>query len=107
MDDRPWHSLPPEIVMTLQPTLGDVADEMIEAVRTVPAYSRPLEGPFGEGIRAGVEEALSHFLAEVQRGVTETRTASSQVLSAAQSLSTESSRLKREVGKFIDSVRAA
>jgi methyl-accepting chemotaxis protein len=29
------------------------------------------------------------------------------VLSAAQSLSTESSRLKREVGKFMNSVRAA
>jgi methyl-accepting chemotaxis protein len=43
----------------------------------------------------------------VQRGATETRTASSQVLSAAQSLSTESNRLKREVGKFMDSVRAA
>ena len=68
VDDRPWHSLPPDIVATLQPTLRDVADEMIEAVRTVPAYSRPLEGPFGEGIRAGVEEALRHFLAEVQRG---------------------------------------
>jgi hypothetical protein len=68
VDDRPWHSLPPEIVATLQPTLGDVADEMIEAVRTVPAYSRPLEGPFGEGIRAGVEEALRQFLAEVERG---------------------------------------
>jgi methyl-accepting chemotaxis protein len=46
-------------------------------------------------------------IADVQRGVTETGTASSQVLSAAQSLSTESSRLKREVGKFMNSVRAA
>jgi methyl-accepting chemotaxis protein len=46
-------------------------------------------------------------IADVQRGVTETGTASSQVLSAAQSLSTESNRLKREVGKFMNSVRAA
>jgi methyl-accepting chemotaxis protein len=46
-------------------------------------------------------------IADVQRGVTETGTASSQVLSAAQSLSTESGRLKREVGKFMESVRAA
>lgn len=68
MDERPWHSLPPEIVAALRPTLSDVADEMIEAVRTVPAYSRPLEGPFGEGIRAGVEEALRQFLAEVEHG---------------------------------------
>jgi methyl-accepting chemotaxis protein len=46
-------------------------------------------------------------IADVQRGVTETGAASSQVLSAAQSLSTESGRLKREVGKFMNSVRAA
>jgi methyl-accepting chemotaxis protein len=46
-------------------------------------------------------------LADVQRGVAETGAASSQVLLAAQSLSTESNRLKREVGKFMDTVRAA
>jgi methyl-accepting chemotaxis protein len=46
-------------------------------------------------------------ISDVQRGVAETGAASSQVLSAAQSLSNESSRLKREVGKFMDSVRAA
>jgi hypothetical protein len=40
----------------------------MEAVGTVPAYSRPLEGPFGEGIRAGVQEALRHFLAEIEAG---------------------------------------
>jgi hypothetical protein len=43
----------------------------------------------------------------VQRGTTDTGSASSQVLSAAQSLSTESNRLKLEVAKFLDSVRAA
>ena len=46
-------------------------------------------------------------LADVQRGVAETGAASSQVLLAAQSLSTESNRLKREVGKFMNTVRAA
>jgi methyl-accepting chemotaxis protein len=46
-------------------------------------------------------------IADVQRGVSETGAASSQVLSAAQSLSNESNRLKREVGKFMDTVRAA
>ena len=46
-------------------------------------------------------------LSDVQRGVSETGAASSQVLSAAQSLSSESNRLKREVGKFMDTVRAA
>jgi hypothetical protein len=43
----------------------------------------------------------------VQRGAGETGTASSQVLSSAQSLSSDSNRLKREVGKFLNSVRAA
>jgi methyl-accepting chemotaxis protein len=46
-------------------------------------------------------------IADVQRGVSETGAASSQVLSAAQSLSNESSRLKREVGKFMNTVRTA
>jgi hypothetical protein len=41
---------------------------MIEAVAEVPAYARPLEGPFGDGIRAGVREALHHFLAEIEAG---------------------------------------
>ena len=41
---------------------------MIEAVGAVPAYSRPLEGPFGDGIRAGVQQALLHLLAEIEAG---------------------------------------
>jgi hypothetical protein len=73
MPDQPWHELPPEIVDVLRPALGEVANEMIQAVATVPAYSRPLEGPFGEGIRAGVQEALRHFLAEIRAGGAVTR----------------------------------
>jgi hypothetical protein len=41
------------------------------------------------------------------RGAGDTGSASSQVLAAAQSLSGESNRLKLEVGKFLDTVRAA
>jgi PucR C-terminal helix-turn-helix domain len=68
MDDQPWHELPPQIARVLRPVLTDVADEMIDAVRTIPAYARPLKGQFGEGIRAGVQEALRHFLAEIEAG---------------------------------------
>src|SRR4030081_2027532 len=68
MVDQPWHELPPRIARVLRPVLAEVADEMIEAVRTVPAYARPLEGPFGAGIRAGVQEALRHLLAEIEAG---------------------------------------
>ncbi|MDQ2759087.1 MAG: helix-turn-helix domain-containing protein [Actinomycetota bacterium] len=65
---QPWHELPSAIAGVLRPVLSDVADEMIEAVRTVPAYARPVEGPFGAGIRAGVQEALQHLLDEIEAG---------------------------------------
>jgi hypothetical protein len=50
---------------------------------------------------------VSVNITDVQRGAGETGSASAQVLSAAQSLSADSSRLKLEVGKFLDTVRAA
>jgi methyl-accepting chemotaxis protein len=50
---------------------------------------------------------VSSNITDVQRGASETGSASSQVLSAAQSLSGDSNRLKLEVGKFLSSVRAA
>jgi methyl-accepting chemotaxis protein len=52
-------------------------------------------------------QQVSANIADVQRGAGETGSASTQVLSAAQSLSTDSNRLKLEVGKFLNSVRAA
>jgi methyl-accepting chemotaxis protein len=52
-------------------------------------------------------QQVSANIADVQRGASETGSASSQVLTAAKSLSGESTRLKREVGKFLSSVRAA
>jgi methyl-accepting chemotaxis protein len=50
---------------------------------------------------------VSANIADVQRGAGETGSASSEVLSAAQSLSVESNRLRSEVGSFLSSVRAA
>ena len=50
---------------------------------------------------------VSANIVDVQCGAGETGSASSQVLSAAQSLSRDSNRLKLEVGKFLNSVRAA
>jgi len=52
-------------------------------------------------------QQVSANITDVQRGAAETGSASSQVLSAAQSLSGDSNRLKLEVGKFLNSVRAA
>jgi methyl-accepting chemotaxis protein len=52
-------------------------------------------------------QQVSSNITDVQRGAVHTGAASSQVLSAAQSLSGESRRLKSEVGRFLESVRAA
>ena len=54
----------------------------------------------------GTHEVSSNIVG-VQRGASETGSASSQVLTAARSLSGDSSRLKSEVGRFLNSVRAA
>jgi methyl-accepting chemotaxis protein len=54
----------------------------------------------------GTQEVSSN-ITDVQQGATETGSASAQVYSAAKSLSGESNRLKLEVGKFLNSVRAA
>jgi methyl-accepting chemotaxis protein len=52
-------------------------------------------------------QQVSSNITDVQRGATETGAASSQVLSAAKSLSGDSGRLRAEVSKFLTSVRAA
>jgi methyl-accepting chemotaxis protein len=52
-------------------------------------------------------QMVSANITDVQRGASETETASSHVLSAAQMLSGDSNRLKVEVAKFLQSVRAA
>jgi hypothetical protein len=69
VDEHPWYQLDPSIVDVLRPGLDETASEMIQAVvSSVPAYGRPLEGDFGFGIVAGVQAALSHFLAEIETG---------------------------------------
>ena len=54
----------------------------------------------------GTSEVSSNIL-DVQRGAGETGSASAQVHASARSLSSESNRLKMEVGKFLETVRAA
>jgi methyl-accepting chemotaxis protein len=54
----------------------------------------------------GTQDVSSNVI-DVQHGATETGTASAQVHSAAQSLSTDSNRLKLELDRFLVTVRAA
>ena len=51
----------------LRPGVPDLADEIIETIRRhLPPYARPLEGAFGQALRAGVERSLTDFLDEVE-----------------------------------------
>lgn len=53
----------------MRPELPGVAQEIIDAIRVeVPAYARPLKGPFGRGLIVGVEEALRQFLDGIEAG---------------------------------------
>ena len=61
-------NLPPELAKALRPALPDLAQHIIVAIgREVPAYARPLEGPFGRALRVGVERALSRFVDGIER----------------------------------------
>lgn len=56
-------NLPPALATALRPALPDLAQDIIEAIgREVPAYARPLEGPFGRALRVGVQRALTRFV---------------------------------------------
>jgi methyl-accepting chemotaxis protein len=92
--------------------IGDTIGRMSEIASTIAAAVEE-QGTATQEISRSVQQAaqgtqqVSSNITDVQRGAGETGAASSQVLSAAQSLSSESSRLKLEVGKFLKSVRAA
>jgi hypothetical protein len=67
IEQKPWLSLPREIVPPLRAGVPSTADEIIATIRrAVPAYRRPLEGAFGQAMRAGVERSLTDFLDEVE-----------------------------------------
>ena len=52
-------------------------------------------------------QRVSASIVDVQRGANETGSASSQVLSSARALTSESHRLKSEMGRFLGTVRSA
>ena len=87
--------------------------ERLSEISSTIAAAVEEQGAATQEIARNVQQAaqgtmqVSSHITDVQRGASETGSASSQVLSAAQSLSVESNRLKLEVGKFLDTVRAA
>jgi methyl-accepting chemotaxis protein len=87
--------------------------ERLSEISSTIAAAVEEQGAATQEISRNVQQAaqgtqqVSSNITDVQRGASETGTASSQVLSAAQLLSGDSNRLKLEVGKFLNSVRAA
>ncbi|WP_061020236.1 methyl-accepting chemotaxis protein [Bradyrhizobium sp. CCH5-F6] len=85
--------------------LSEIASAIAAAVQQQGAATQEIARNVQQAAQG--TQQVSANVGDVQRGATETGAASSQVLSAAQMLSRDSNRLKLEVGKFLDSVRAA
>jgi len=93
-----------EISSTIE-RLSEISSTIAAAVEEQGAATQEISRNVQQAAQ-GTQQVSSN-ITDVQRGASETGSASSQVLSAAQSLSGDSNRLKLEVGKFLDSVRAA
>ena len=85
--------------------LAEISSAIAAAVEEQGAATQEISRNVQQAAR-GTQQVSSN-VTDVQRGAGETGAASSQVLSAAQSLSGDSKRLRLEVGKFLESVRAA
>ncbi|WIW45595.1 methyl-accepting chemotaxis protein [Bradyrhizobium sp. 62B] len=92
--------------------IGSTIKSLSEISSTIAAAVEE-QGAATQEIARNVQQAaqgtheVSSNITDVQRGATETGSASSQVLNAAQALSSDSERLRTEVGRFLDGVRAA
>ena len=87
--------------------------ERLSEISSTVAAAVEEQGAATQEISRNVQQAahgthrVSTNIGDVQRGASDTGSASSQVLSAARSLSADSNRLKTEVARFLQSVHAA
>ena len=85
--------------------LSEISSTIASAVEEQGAATQEISRNVQQAAQGTLQ--VSSNITDVQRGAGDTGSASSQVLSAAQSLSRDSTRLKLEVGKFLSSVRTA
>ncbi|MBR0975194.1 methyl-accepting chemotaxis protein [Bradyrhizobium japonicum] len=85
--------------------LSEISSTVAAAVEEQGAATQEISRNVQQAARG--TQRVSSNIGDVQRGASETGSASSQVLSAARSLSADSNRLKQEVAKFLSSVHAA
>ena len=93
-----------EISSTIQ-KLSEISSTIAAAVEEQGAATQEISRNVQQAARG--TQGVSSNITDVQHGATETGSASSQLLAAAQSLSADSNRLRLEVGKFLSSVRTA
>jgi methyl-accepting chemotaxis protein len=92
--------------------IGGTISRISEIASTIAAAVEE-QGAATQEISRNVQQAahgtnqVATNITDVNRGATETGSASTQVLASAKSLANESNRLKLEMAKFLDTVRAA
>ncbi|GLH77067.1 hypothetical protein SSBR45G_19750 [Bradyrhizobium sp. SSBR45G] len=85
--------------------LSEISSTIAAAVEQQGAATQEISRNIQEASRGTSE--VNSTIVDVQRGAAQTGSASGGVLSAAQSLSQESDRLRQEVGRFLSNVRRA
>ncbi|RXH21452.1 chemotaxis protein [Bradyrhizobium nanningense] len=85
--------------------MSEIASAIASAVEEQGAATREISRNVQQAARG--TQQVSASIVDVQRGASQTGSASANVLTSARSLSGESTRLKTEVGKFLDAIRAA
>ncbi len=85
--------------------ISEISATIAAAVEQQGAATQEIARNVNEAAKGTAQVATN--IADVNRGASETGSASTQVFSSAKSLSDESNRLKAEVHKFLETVRAA
>ncbi|WP_257168424.1 methyl-accepting chemotaxis protein [Bradyrhizobium sp. SRS-191] len=93
-----------EISTTIE-RLSEISSTIAAAVEQQGAATQEISRNIQEASRGTTE--VNTNIVDVQQGAAQTGSASGNVLSAAQSLSQESDRLRQEVNRFLSNVRAA
>jgi len=85
--------------------ISDIATTIASAVEQQSSATQEIARSV-QNVAQGTQEAAAS-VTQVNRGATETGAASEEVLSSARSLSTESTRLREELDRFMANIRAA
>jgi methyl-accepting chemotaxis protein len=93
-----------EISETIE-RLSEIASTIASAVEEQGAATQEISRNVQQAAHG--TQQVSDNIGDVQKGAQDTGAASAQVLSSAKSLAGDSNRLKREVGQFLEAVRAA